>query len=72
MNVESIIFSVLFLFSVFCPNCIYIQFYRKRLFVQMEPVDVAGILQMAGDADLMTHNRSQAYVKYQGPAPDQV
>lgn len=38
----------------------------------MEPVDVAGILQMAGDADLMTHNRSQAYVKYQGPAPDQV
>lgn len=59
-----LVFFVLFVYTY--------SFIEKRLFVQMEPVDVAGILQMAGDADLMTHNRSQAYVKYQGPAPDQV
>lgn len=69
----SLLYFQFFFCLVFFVLIVYTySFTEKRLFVQMEPVDVAGILQMAGDADLMTHNRSQAYVKYQGPAPDQV
>lgn len=69
----SLLYFQFFFCLVFFVLIVYTySFVEKRLFVQMEPVDVAGILQMAGDADLMTHNRSQAYVKYQGPAPDQV
>ena len=69
----SLLYFQLFFCLVFFVLIVYTcSFIEKRLFVQMEPVDVAGILQMAGDADLMTHNRSQAYVKYQGPAPGQV
>ena len=41
-----LVFFVLFVYTY--------SFIEKRLFVQMEPVDVAGILQMARDADLMT------------------